>query len=80
MGTVRHQSTSLATQKVTMIEKKEKQNHVDPMLYALCSILFSGAKVLRGENLAHAGSPVCSWQRVPSSRCPTFLSSSQGML
>lgn len=66
MGSVRHQSTNLATQKVTMIEKKEKQNHADPQFYALYPFLFTGAEVLRGENLAHAGSPFCSWQRLPS--------------
>lgn len=52
--------------------KQREAKPCRPQFYALYPFLFTGAEVLRGENLAHAGSPFCSWQRLPSQPVPNL--------
>lgn len=78
MGTVRHQSASLATQKVTVMEKREERSKTTPPP-VLCSISCScrasverlkpSTRLISTPQLAEAHSSPAS---------PTFLSSSQG--
>lgn len=72
MGSVRYQSTSLATQKVTMTEKKEETQNLADQGCVLASRLFHNKQVLRPCSPAQPWSRLCSCPRLtPPSAQPS---------